>query len=123
VTTQGQVLAAWDKAADDFKDACMREARADVAWTKFAAKRRIELRAEADRVGRKVTIPDLEAEIVNDDADGLLLEKVLSAAVVTGLRKRLDVFEAQAGAARSEFAADRAREKAWMSSPSVPEVR
>lgn len=114
------VLIEWDKTAAAFQDAVEAAARADVEWERFAARTRARLKAAAAADGVKLTVPDLDAEILNADVDGLLLAARLSDAVVSGLRKRLDVFQAQADAARSEIASERAREQAWAASPSVP---
>ncbi|WP_201521695.1 hypothetical protein [Gulosibacter hominis] len=89
------VLIEWDKTAAAFQDAVEAAARADVEWERFAARTRARLKAAAAADGVKLTVPDLDAEILNADVDGLLLAARLSEAVVSGLRKRLDVFQAR----------------------------
>lgn len=115
-----EVLVAWDKAAEAFERAVQDAARSGVEWERYAARERTKLKAEAAKNGVKLTVPDLDAAILNGDENGLLLAARLSEAVVTGLRKRLDVFQAQADAARSEIASERAQMQAWAASPSVP---
>lgn len=114
------VLIEWDKAAEAFGAAVAEGAQCDVDYERYAARERIKLKAAAAETGEKLTVPDLNAMIVNNDVDNLLQKRELSAAVVTGLRKRLDVFQAKADAARSEIASERKREEAWGASPSVP---
>lgn len=115
-----QILIDWDKCAEEFQETVSEAAAAEVAWERFAARKRIEFKAAAAADGVKATVDDLNAMIVNADADGLLVEARVKEALVTGLRKRLDVFAAQVDAARSEIASERAREQAWAASPSVP---
>lgn len=116
-----QTLVDWDKCADEFHARVEEAARAEVAWERFAARKRIEFKTAAATDGVKATVDDLNAMIVNADTDGLLLRTRVADALVTGLRKRLDVFSATADAARSEIASERAREQAWAASPSVPQ--
>ena len=115
-----QILIEWDKCAEAFAVAVEDAATKSVEWERFAAKTRIELRADAAAVGQKLTNDDLAAHVLEADIEGLRLDAAMAEAVVSGLRKRLDVFQAQADAARSEIASERAREQAWVASPSVP---
>lgn len=115
-----QILIDWDKCAEEFQATVSEAAAAEVAWERFAARKRIEFKAAAAADGVKATVDDLNAMIVNADADGLMVEARVKEALVTGLRKRLDVFAAQVDATRSEIASERAREQAWAASPSVP---
>ena len=115
------VLVDWDKAAEAFERAVQDAARASVAWERFAARRRIQLKASVAASGEKLTVADLDAQILVDDEQGLYDQREIAEAVVTGLRKRLDVFSAQADAARSEIASERKRAEAWGASPSVPQ--
>lgn len=117
------VLTRWDTAAEAFANAARDAARSKVAWEKHAAVERVRRKAEAAKAGVKLTVQDLNAAILADDEQGLYGAAEINEALVTGLRKRLDVFAAQSDALRSEIASDRQRERAWMASPSVPEVR
>lgn len=117
-----QVLVDWDRAADDYSERNHAAAIADSAWARFRAVRRIELKAEAVRTGSKLTVPDLDAQIIVDDVDGLMEAAAIADALVAGLRKRLDVLAAQVDACRTEIASERQRERAWGASPSVPTV-
>ena len=116
-------LVEWDSAAAAFEQAVREAAQAKVAWERYAARKRILLKAEAAGEGEKLTVPDLNARILADDEDGLYEAAEVSDALVTGLRKRLDLFAAQADACRSEIASERRRQEAWESSPSVPSAR
>lgn len=113
-------LIEWDSAAAAFETAVQDAAKKKVAWERFAARRRIELKADAAKSGEKLTVPDLNAQILTDDVSGLYEAAEVSDALVTGLRKRLDLFSAQADACRSEIASERKRQEAWGASPSVP---
>lgn len=59
--------------------------------------------------------------IIDADEDDLKLAAALADGVLSAIRSRLKVFAAQADAARSEVASERAREQAWAASPSVPQ--
>ena len=115
------VLHDWDTAAEAFEHAVQDAARSSVAWERFAARRRIQLKASVAASGEKLTVADLDAQILVDDEQGLYDQHEIAEAVVTGLRKRLDVFSAQADAARSEITSERKRAEAWGASPSVPQ--
>lgn len=117
------VLVRWDKAAEAFESAVKDAADAKVAWEEYAALKRIELKQTAARNGEKLTVQDLNAQILAGDPNGLYEAAEITSALVTGLRKRLDVFSAQFDACRSEIASERAREQAWGASPSVPTSR
>lgn len=116
-------LVEWDHCAEAFETAAREAAVAKVAWEKFSARLRIGLKADAAKDGEKLTVQDLNAQILNRDTESLYERAEIADALVTGLRKRLDVFAAQADALRTEIASDRQRERAWMASPSVPGVR
>ena len=115
------VLVEWDRSAEAFERAVQDAARASVAWERFAARRRIQLKAAVAASGEKLTVADLDAQILVDDEQGLYDQHEIAEAVVTGLRKRLDVFSAQADAARSEITSERKRAEAWQASPAVPQ--
>lgn len=115
-------LVEWDHCAAAFAKAAEDAAVAKVRWEKFAARQRIQLKSDAAERDEKLTVQDLNAMILDADEAGLYQAAEVTDALVTGLRKRLDVFAAQSDALRSEIASDRQRERAWMQSPSVPEV-
>lgn len=116
------LLAEWDKQAEAFAAAAQDSARARWEWEHFAARERARLKAAATAAGEKLTVADLKSLIIEADTDALMLAAELSDAVVTGARKRLDVFQARADALRSEIASERERARAWAASPSVPEM-
>lgn len=118
-----RLLIDWDKKAEAFEAAVQEAAADDVAYEKYAARERLRLKAEYAGKDEKLTIPDLAAMIIDNDRENLLIKKEMSAGVVTGLRKRLDVFAARADALRSEIASERKRQEAWQASPSVPTAR
>lgn len=116
-------LVEWDSAAAAFEQAVREAAQAKVAWERYAAIKRIDLKRAAAEQGEKLTVQDLNAQILADDGGGLYEAAEVSDALVTGLRKRLDLFAAQADACRSEIASERRRQEAWEASPAVPTAR
>lgn len=115
-----QTLVEWDRKAEEYERRVEEAVRAQCAWERFAARKRLELKADATATGEKLTIADLDALIIDADVDDLKLQAALADGVLSAIRSRLRVFAAQADAARSEVASERAREQAWSASPSVP---
>lgn len=118
-----QTLTDWDKAAAGFEQAVVAAAEAKSKWERFAAKTRLSLKADAEKNGRKLTVPDLDASILAADMDGLSFDVLIADAHVTAQRKRLDVFEHRVDVLRSFLASERERQKAWEASPAVPQVQ